>query len=217
MSDVNLHHGFSLCDIDGDFPEFQSEEEYTEFVHRSRKMGSRPSMETGFHVVLPERVVVHTHPIHLNAILCSKEARGTIRDIFHDLSYDFIEYTRPGMMLTNRLIEDMPANIIFLENHGLIVCSESPQEALETTERINNRCKRWLANHVESFVDLEDCKQESLPLFPDAAVLPDEMRSTNNYILGLLNAACLSPNYLSEEEATALNSMISEKYRKAIA
>jgi hypothetical protein len=120
------------------------------------------------------------------------------------------------MSLANRLIDNISNDILFLENHGLIVCSNSAQEAFETTERINNRCKRWLANHVESFVDLEEQVTTTSPLFPDAAVFPDEMRSTNNYILGLLTAACLTPNFLDKSEAEGLNAMTSEKYRKAL-
>lgn len=42
--------------------------------------GSNPTMEYGLHLALPHRVVVHTHPIHLNAILCSNEWRKIIDD-----------------------------------------------------------------------------------------------------------------------------------------
>jgi uridine kinase/ribulose-5-phosphate 4-epimerase/fuculose-1-phosphate aldolase len=216
MGDVNLHHGFTVCHFDGEFPSFADENEYTDFIKASSKDNNRPSMETGFHAILPKRVVVHTHPIHLNSILCSKEARATVKNIFHDLTYEFVEYNRPGMNLANRLTDNVSNDILFLENHGLIVCSTSAQEAFETTERINNRCKRWLANHVESFVDLEEQVTTNSPLFPDAAVFPDEMRSINNYILGLLTAACLTPNFLERSEIEGLNAMTSEKYRKAL-
>jgi uridine kinase/ribulose-5-phosphate 4-epimerase/fuculose-1-phosphate aldolase len=216
MGDVNLHHGFAVCHFDGGFPSFTEENEYTEFIKASSKDNNRPSMETGFHAILPKRVVVHTHPIHLNSILCSKEARATIKTIFHDLTYEFVEYNRPGMNLANRIADNRSNDILFLENHGLIVCSDSAQEAFETTERINNRCKRWLANHVESFVDIEEQVAANSPLFPDAAVFPDEMRSINNYILGLLTAACLTPNFLERSEIEGLNAMTSEKYRKAL-
>lgn len=216
MGEVNLHHGFTVCDFDGKFPCFTDENEYTEFIRTSSKDTIRPSMETGFHAILPKRVVVHTHPTHLNSILCSKEARATIKTIFHDLTYEFIEYTRPGMNLVRRLQDHVSTDIFFLENHGLIVCSDTAQEAFEITERINNRCKRWLSNHVESFVDLEEQITATRPLFPDAAVFPDEMRSTNNYILGLLTTACLTPNFLTDLEVDGLNGMSSEKHRKAM-
>lgn len=218
MADINFHHGFCVCEFPyRHIPVFEDESDYMSFIQDAKKTGqNRPSMETGFHAALQSRVVIHTHPIHLNAILCSEQAERIIKSIFSDLSYDFVDYTTPGMLLTNRIVDCCSKSIIFLENHGLIVCADNAQEAFENTERINNRCKRWLGNHVESFVDLEDGIENSLPLFPDAAVFPDEMRATNNYILGLMTAACLTPNYLKEDEVKALNSMISEQYRKAI-
>lgn len=217
MGEVNLHNGFAVCDFGHGFPSFVDENEYAQFIKTSSKNTTRPSMESGFHAILPKRVVVHTHPIHLNAILCSKEARSTVKDIFHDVTYEFVEYIRPGINLANRLRDGVLGDIVFLENHGLIVCSENAQEAFEITERINNRCKRWLANHVESFVDLEEHTIAARPLFPDAAVFSDEMRSTNNYILCLMTAACLTPNFLDDREAHELNEMVAEKHRKAIA
>lgn len=215
MADVNLYHGFCVCDINTNFPKFSNETDYNEFIQVSKKMGqTRPSMETGFHAAIKEKVVVHTHPIHLNAILCSKEGKTLIKNLFNDLTYEYVEYVRPGAELTNAISKQK--NIVFLENHGLVVSSDNPQEAFETTERINNRCKRWLSNHVESFVDVEESEEKNLPLFPDAAVFPEEMQATNNYILGLLSTACLTPKFLNTDEINSLLSMESEKYRKAL-
>lgn len=215
MADINLYHGFSVCEFSEEFPHFFDEEGYDSYINSSRKVGAnRPSMETGFHASIKDKVVVHTHPIHLNSILCSKEGKTLIKSLFQDLTYEFIEYVKPGANLTNSITKQK--NIIFLENHGLIVSANNAQEAFETTERINNRCKRWLSNHVESFVDVEETKVISDPLFPDAAVFPDEMQTTNNYILGLLTAACLTPKFLSKTEIQSLNDMEAEKYRKAL-
>jgi uridine kinase/ribulose-5-phosphate 4-epimerase/fuculose-1-phosphate aldolase len=216
MGDVNLHHGFALCGFEEGFPLFVDENEYAEFIKLSAKNNNRPSMETGFHAILPKRVVVHTHPIHLNSILCSKEARTIVKTIFHDFTYDFIEYNRPGMNLANRLRVNPINDIIFLENHGLIVCANNAQEAFETTERINNRCKRWLANHVESFVNIEEPNTVNRPLFPDSAVFLDEMYYINDYIFSMLTTAGLTPNFLNKSEIDALNSMTTEKYRKSL-
>jgi hypothetical protein len=55
-----------------------------------------------------------------------------------------------------------------------------------------------------------------MPLFPDAAVLSDEMSSTNEYILRLMTVAGLTPKFLDNREIDSLNSMDSEKYRKTL-
>jgi uridine kinase/ribulose-5-phosphate 4-epimerase/fuculose-1-phosphate aldolase len=212
--DVNMNHGFCLCGLQSPLPAFSKEEQYEDHMLKSVRGGfGRPSMEAGFHATMTDRVVVHTHPTHLNAILCSEEAVSILMGLFSDMPYEFIPYHRPGMNLSNRISKEN--HIVFLENHGLIVGADTAQQAFETTERINNRCKRWLSNHVESFIDIDDDNAVSKPLFPDAAVLSVEMNATNNYILGLINSACLTPKFLSDGEMVGLNNMTSEKHRKS--
>lgn len=217
MSDINLYHGYCVCSIDGNLmPVFWSDGDYSHFIQSSVTVGNhKPSMETGFHARSTSKVVIHTHPVHLNVLLCSREAKAMIRGLFQDLNHRFVEYTTPGSELVNH-IRDVNSKIVFLENHGLIVNADTAEEAMRLTEEINNRCKRWLGNHVESFVDIEEDHTPNNPLFPDAAVLPVEMASTNNYILRLMMAACLTPKFIEESEANHLNEMTSEKYRKAI-
>ena len=220
MGDINLYHGFCVCDIkNAVFPHFANEQDYNYYINSCKKTGeTRPSMETGFHINIPNKVVIHTHPIHLNALLCSKEGKEVLAGLFKDLSYEFVEYTTPGADLVNRITpKESTDNILFLQNHGLIVGANTHEEAVRLTEDINNRCKRWLETHVESFVDLEEeSMKKNQPLFPDAAVFSDEMLTTNNYILHLMTAACLTPNFLSSEEVKKLNNMSSEKFRKAL-
>lgn len=213
--DVNMNHGFCLCGLQSPLPVFSTEEQYEDHMKKSIIGGfGRPSMEAGFHAIMTDRVVVHTHPIHLNAILCSEEAPSILSVLFSDMPYEFIPYHRPGMNLSNRISSEN--HIVFLENHGLIVSADNAQQAFETTEIINSRCKRWLSNHVESFIDMDDDHAVSKPLFPDAAVLPVEMNGINNYILGPINSACLTPKFLSDDEIVGLNDMASEKHRKSI-
>jgi len=160
------------------------------------------------------KVILHTHPTHLIAILCSKEAKYLIDEIFHDFSFDVIDYTKPVVDLVNSIRG--VKGIVFLENHGLIVVAETAQEAFETTERINSRCRRWLANHLETIVDLDDNDIVIKLLFPDAAVLSQEMSSINTYTLRLMTAACLTPKYLDESEVSSSIGMASEQYRKSL-
>jgi rhamnose utilization protein RhaD (predicted bifunctional aldolase and dehydrogenase) len=187
--------------------------EHLDKSKRSKTM-PKPSMEMGFHASTSDRVVIHTHPIHLNAILCSMESRAIVRGLFPDLSYDFVEYTPPGMDLANRLKGSK--GIVFLENHGLIVSGDDVDASLKTTEEINRKCKMWLGSHGECFVDIDENKETTSPLFPDAAIFPEEMIQTNNYILRLMRDATLTPKFLREEDVRYLNQMSMEKYRKAL-
>lgn len=218
MGDINLYHGFCVCDIRKEsIPVFTDEKHYTLYINSLKKIGeARPSMETGFHLTIPNKVVIHTHPVHLNALLCSVEGKDLLKNLFKDIPHQFVEYTTPGYELVNRITPNRVGdNVLFLQNHGLIVGAESHEDAMELTEKINSRCKRWLVTHVDSFLDFEDSKI-NMPLFPDAAVFPNEMSSTNNYILHLMTGACLTPNFLSSEEVQKLNNMSSEQFRKAL-
>lgn len=218
MEDINLYHGFCVCDMRKEvLPKFTDEKHYNLYIENCKKIGSgRPSMETGFHISIPNRVVIHTHPVHLNALLCSQEGEEILKTVLKDIPYSFVQYTTPGYELVNKITpKEVGNNILLLQNHGLIVGTDTHEDAIELTEKINNRCKRWLANHVDSFLDFEDTKI-NLPLFPDAAVFPNEMFSTNNYILHLITSACLTPNFLTDKEVNKLNGMSSEKFRKTM-
>jgi len=218
MADINLFHGFCVCNIPDSIPLFNSELEYMQYINSTKRIGkTNPSMETGFHMSMADRVIAHTHPIHLNAILCSREAVTIVEEIFQDLAWKFIEYTRPGMNLVNRLRENTTPECIFLENHGLIVRAGTIDSAMTLTSLINDRCKKWLSDHSESLVDSDQkITHYNMPLFPDAAVLSDEMSSTNEYILRLMTVAGLTPKFLDNREIDSLNSMDSEKYRKTL-
>jgi uridine kinase/ribulose-5-phosphate 4-epimerase/fuculose-1-phosphate aldolase len=214
MSEVSMSSGYCVCDTIDPCTSYSDEDAYTLVVRQKKKYGlGLPSMETGFHANMKSRIVVHTHPIHVNAILCSNEAEQIISTVFKDLSYQFVPYTSPGFELVNTINAD--CSIVFLQNHGLIVGASSADEAIELTEKINNRCKRWLGTHAESFVQSDSATLHS-PLFPDAAIFTEEMSKTNAYILYLMGSASLTPNYLSKDECVKLVEMKSEKHRRYI-
>jgi uridine kinase/ribulose-5-phosphate 4-epimerase/fuculose-1-phosphate aldolase len=211
MGEITFNHGYSVCRIP-DVCDFESEQQYREHIRSTVVFGNHnPSMESGFHMKIPSRVVVHTHPLHLNCVLCSEQCADILQTLFSDIAFEFVEYTTPGFELCNRITGK--CNVVFLQNHGLIVGAETADESYEITERINNRCKRWISNHVDSFVD-DGISVDGGTLFPDAAVFPKECSAINSYILHMIREIGLTPVYLTQSEQTKLNSMDSEKHRK---
>ena len=96
----------------------------------------RPSVETSLHEMIRYRFVVHLHPVLINGILCSRNAKNTIYQLF---GYDvlFIPYTDPGYNLFKKLEDEMiryrekkteDPKAIFLENHGIFVSADSTRE-----------------------------------------------------------------------------------------
>lgn len=214
MSDVNINSGHCIVDLNKIKKKYYSEQDYIEILESSKVFGQeRSSMETGLHFKMKQKAVVHTHPIHVNTILCSKEARQVIDNLFEDMKYDFIDYVTPGFNLANFFNSDN--NIIFLKNHGLLVGDNSLDAALEITESINNRCKKWIDTNTESFIETKKL-EFVLPLFPDAAIFPEKMESINSYIFNLINKTCLTPDFLKNEHIEDLKKSESEKYRLSL-
>jgi len=116
------------------------------FACRVDPSAKKPSVEALFHAYLlslPDiSFVGHTHPLHINQILCSPRARElATKKLFPDdivccgPSSVFVPYTDPGLLLsqiirreTTQFIEDLgiPPRVILLENHGIITLGRSP-------------------------------------------------------------------------------------------
>lgn len=109
----------------------------------------RPSLEVGFHAFLG-KVVIHLHPIYLNAILCSKNARRLLGEAFPREEYSFVPYCQVGHRLASRIAESVRdrerrgLQVHFLGNHGLVVSGDSPRDCVEKSLMI--------AKNAESFV-----------------------------------------------------------------
>lgn len=113
----------------------------------------RPSMETGFHSIL-NKYVIHTHSVYSNIINCSNEPDILLSSVFKDsdLIPLFIRYYNPGFELSITLIKETEfykyqykksPSIIFLQNHGLIVTSDSKEEVISLHNKVNERLKSF--------------------------------------------------------------------------
>ncbi len=120
---------------------------------RTDSSAAKPSVEAVFHawlLTLPGvNFAGHTHPVAVNAVLCSRLARTFARRrLFPDeivccgAESVLVPYTDPGLKLaqairtgTLRFIRrrgDTP-RLILIENHGLIALGSSPQAVLAAT------------------------------------------------------------------------------------
>jgi NAD(P)-dependent dehydrogenase (short-subunit alcohol dehydrogenase family)/rhamnose utilization protein RhaD (predicted bifunctional aldolase and dehydrogenase) len=99
----------------------------------------RPSVETSLHEIIRYKFVVHLHPTLVNGVLCSRNAKNLIFQLFGEKVL-FVPYTDPGYTLFKKLESEIieyrkkfgeDPKIIFLENHGVFA-------GAETTEEIRN-------------------------------------------------------------------------------
>lgn len=85
----------------------------------------RPSMETGFHVLLPNSWVLHFHA--LSALLMSQESqsqkfKGLVAK--HNLKLSTTKCYRPGLRLSVELARHADSEVILLESHGVVLHSD---------------------------------------------------------------------------------------------
>lgn len=129
----------------------------------------RPSVETSLHNLLDYSFVVHTHPTLINALMCSKNARQETQEIFGSNAL-FVEYTDPGYVLFKlvekrineyKAINKKEPEIIFLENHGVFVSSNSTQEITDIYDYIREQIGAKVKHTLPSS-ELKSTKLEEL-------------------------------------------------------
>ena len=219
MKDITTFGGHCICNIHLLPSYFDNEDVYRRKLLKSKLFESfeRPSMETGMHLNL-DKDIIHTHPIYLNTILCSKDAENIIGILFGDFDYEFVSYSTPGVDLSNAIGSYRQAEIYFLENHGLVVCSDDLSDAYNKTKYISEKCKQWLKQNATHFHTEFDgrIREGNEYLFPDAVALSDENLSVNGYMIETMHSVGLSPKYLMNKEIEKIQNMESEKYRSQL-
>jgi rhamnose utilization protein RhaD (predicted bifunctional aldolase and dehydrogenase)/NAD(P)-dependent dehydrogenase (short-subunit alcohol dehydrogenase family) len=113
----------------------------------------RPSVELLFHALLPERFVLHTHPVMANAVCCNRDGADLARRLFGERGL-WVPYTDPGLPLARAIWQARRAHeertgapaphVVLLESHGVIVAADSVAEIAELSH--------WLARTVRAAV-----------------------------------------------------------------
>ena len=101
----------------------------------------RASIETSFHALLPQRVVVHVHSVNTIAWAVQRDGAKLIASLLEGLNWRWIPYTRPGLSLTRLIAERLQpgVNVWVLANHGLIVAAETVAEAEALLDDVDRR------------------------------------------------------------------------------
>jgi sorbitol-6-phosphate 2-dehydrogenase len=115
--------------------------------------GVQPSVEASLHALL-DRVVIHTHPLGLNAFLCSRDSRRRFARLFASTDGEplYLPYCDPGYTLAKRFSEALEdyvervgslPKLILLENHGLFVSGRTTRECLLLTGKATEVGRKW--------------------------------------------------------------------------
>lgn len=105
----------------------------------------RPSVEFLFHALLPEPMVIHTHPTIVNSLTCAREGQAIAAELFGDRVL-WIRYVDPGLPLAQRIAADRQAfetrtgvpapRAMLLQNHGLIVTGDTAAEIRDRSAEV---------------------------------------------------------------------------------
>ena len=115
----------------------------------SRRPGEakRPSVETLMHGLFPQAYVVHTHPSAINGITCGREGKAAFERLFGTEGV-WVPFVDPGYILATtvrvaleefRARRGRAAQIMFMQNHGLLIAGESPAEVESLSTRVMER------------------------------------------------------------------------------
>jgi len=188
--------------------------------------GGRPSIETGLHALMG-RCVLHSHSLWANVLCCAHGGQGLLADLFP--AADYVPYAMPGLPLAQALAARAPlADVVFLENHGLIVSADTPQAALARHDAVVARLMAAMPGAGAVGMVVPDGAPAMPVLFPDAAVYlanralassaaGRQTLAAQAFLLAAMAAQGLSPRPLSNADCAALLGLEAEAYRQKMA
>lgn len=103
----------------------------------------RPSIETILHALMPHQVVVHLHAINALSHLVTQDCQKSVEKICQQssISAAFVGYRKPGPELAQAIYEALQngpeANVVFLQNHGIVLGANSIEGIYSLLEKIN--------------------------------------------------------------------------------
>lgn len=174
---------------------------YNSIIYPSKN--KRPSVETSLHEMIRYRFVVHLHPTLINGILCSRNAKNLTKQLFGE-SVLFVPYIDPGYTLFKKLEKEIvdyreknstDPKVIFLENHGVFVGSDSTEEI----RKIYGDIFSTIEKHIAKITDNEPIPYNPImnKVLPGLRMLFSEDKPK---VIRFRNNALISKYYSSQQE-----------------
>lgn len=132
LAETAANYGYSICNNSELVNALDAKSEDTKHTVLGGEPNSTPSMEVFFHL-LAYKWVVHVHPTFLLYHLCQahwKNLKATV-------SHIHIPYQTPGIPLAEAIFGTYKdEHVIFLQNHGVIVAAETPEEICDILDSL---------------------------------------------------------------------------------
>jgi rhamnose utilization protein RhaD (predicted bifunctional aldolase and dehydrogenase) len=114
--------------------------------------GLRPSIEALLHLLMPHPAVLHAHAVGSMTLSVLADGPDRAKALLQGLNWAWVPYHRPGAPLAAAVIETVgtrKADVLILQNHGVVTGGESPKEA----EALLREVERRLAWPVRQALD----------------------------------------------------------------
>lgn len=155
--------------------------------------GLRPSIETALHALMPHPAVIHAHAANsiTTAVLYDGKARtaGLLNGV---VRWAWINYRRPGGPLAAAISENLrsgPADVLLLENHGIVVGGETPETAEALLRMVEKRLEFSVRPLPDVPPDTSGRGGEHYALLPEISGL-----ALDSELVNILAAAPLMPD-----------------------
>ncbi len=123
-------------------------------VHPEKKQ--RPSVETSVHEIINYAYVVHTHPLIINSLLCSKKAKSLCTQLCKK-DVIFIELSESGDIMTKKISSSLKKyynkkglhpHVTLIQTHGIFVGGDSIAQIKKIYENIISRISKKIKNKI---------------------------------------------------------------------
>ncbi|MFH1880695.1 MAG: SDR family NAD(P)-dependent oxidoreductase [Bacillota bacterium] len=138
---------------------------------------NRPSVECMLHGLFPQAFVLHLHPALVNGLTCGQDGEKACAELFLGKAV-WVPLTKPGYTLA-KACRDMFAdyekacgctpNLLFMQNHGVIVAADTAEEIDALMELVMNAIGEK-AGKLPDFT-AQDAPEEALAAAPALRML----------------------------------------------
>jgi rhamnose utilization protein RhaD (predicted bifunctional aldolase and dehydrogenase) len=120
----------------------------------------KPSIETFLHAML-NTYTLHTHPVSVNVLASKQNWKEALSNIWPDAI--FVPYQTPGIDLAMAMSHELTVymvihncfpKVVFLQNHGLIVSSNDPNEVITLTDQVSEAIEKHLNLDLHRYRDI---------------------------------------------------------------
>jgi rhamnulose-1-phosphate aldolase/alcohol dehydrogenase len=134
-----------------------SDEEMVAYLSHCTHALNRPrqSIETLLHAFTPARHVDHTHPDAVISLACASGGKELCQELWGKRAV-WIDYTRPGFMLSKWIAQGMQANpkaeLVVMGKHGLLTWGETSRECYQQSIRVIHEAEDFIASRRQGRV-----------------------------------------------------------------